>query len=323
MKKVRRNTLDQLIIMKKKIIEQCLSKKMKHQEGAQFLEMHPNSFSRLVKRFKEHGEKALMPKKPGPKNLTPDNRTPEWIEEIVEELALKNPNMGTVPLSEELEEQHNIRLHQATIWRILKRRKIRYTRTYKRWKQNPKLFCLDSPGDEIQMDGCYPYGRSRKVVSFDAVDDCSRYAGGKLYDRETTDNAIKFIDYLITKVPFRIKKVRVDNRYGKRFRLHCESKGIEVRENDPYSPQQNGKIERFHGTLKRDFFWKHCSYEDSFEELQYKYNLWIEHYNYKRKHGGYGMNRMTPVEKIITTMLQSITFINYKKLTGTLQQNKV
>jgi transposase len=321
MKTVIRNTLDQIVIMKKKVIDECLAKKIKHKNGARLINMHPNAFSRLVKRYKEEGETALMPKKPGPKKFTPDNRTPEWIEDIVVDLGERNPNLGPVPLADKLEEDYGIKVEQTTVWRILKRKKVRYNREYKRWKSDAKLYCLDSVGEELQMDGCYPFGRSRPVVSFDAIDDCSRYICAKLYDRETADNAIDFVKYLINNVPFRVKKIRVDNRYGKRFKEYCEAQGIEVRVNDPYSPQQNGKIERFHGTLKKDFFWKECRYNDSFEELSYKYWHWQRKYNFVRRHTGYGMNRLTPALKIVTTMLQSLYFTNTEKLTGTLQQN--
>lgn len=177
---------------------------MKYKEGAQLLGIHPKSFSRLMRRYKCYGESVLMPAKPGPKKFTPDNRTPEWIEDLLVELEKNNPDMGPQPLAEKLEEVHGIKLHTTTIWRILKRRKIRYTRDYKRFKLDPKLYCLDRPGEEIQLDGSYPYGRSRKVVSFDAVDDCSRFLCARLYNRETAANAIEFVKYLIQKFPFRV-----------------------------------------------------------------------------------------------------------------------
>ena len=50
--------------------------------------------------------------------------------------------------------------------------------------------------------------------------------------------------FSIKNAPFRIQRIRVDNRYGKKFKEYCESLGIEVVENEPYCPQQNGKIER-------------------------------------------------------------------------------
>ena len=91
-----------------------------------------------------------------------------------------------------------------------------------------------------------------------------------------------------------------------------------------YSPEQNGKIERFHKTLKREFFYRHCSYTDSLETLNYKYSQWLTYYNYRRRHSGLGMNRLTPAQKITQTLLKAtantIIISNPQKVTGTLQQ---
>ncbi|MCF7845966.1 MAG: hypothetical protein K9L85_01885, partial [Candidatus Peribacteraceae bacterium] len=43
-------------------------------------------------------------------------------------------------------------------------------------------------------------------------------------------------------------------------------------------------------------------------------------YNYFRKHGGFGMNRLTPVQKLISTWLQLLGQADPKKVTGILQQ---
>lgn len=318
-----RNTQGELIAMKKEILEKCIRKQMLCKEGAKLFKMHPKSFSRLKKRYEEEGESVLVPKKPGPKKFTPKNRTPERITKIVVIVAEDNLNFGPVPLADLLEEKFKIKLHPTTVWRILKREKVRYTTTYKRWREEPKLYSLDEPGEEVQMDGCYPYGRSKKLVSFDVIDDCSRWTYGRLYEREDCESAIDFVNHLREEVPFKIQRIRVDNRYGKRFREYCEGLGIEVIENEAYTPEQNGKVERFHRTLKKEFFWKYCSFNDSKEDLEYKYNQWQRYYNYKRKHGGYKMNRMTPREKIAQTMFLSLSNQKSEKVTLTLQQYRV
>jgi transposase len=317
-----RNTQGELIAMKKKILDKCIKKEMKCKEGAKLFKMHPKAFSRLKRRYIEEGKEALIPKKPVPKKFTPVNRTPKKVSDIVVIVAEDNMDLGPVPLADRLEEKFKIKIHPTTVWRILKREKVRYTTTYRRWKETAKQYCLDEPGEEVQLDGCYPFGRSRKVVSFDVIDDCSKWTYGKIYDRENCENAIDFVNNLVRKIPFRIQKIRVDNRYGHKLREHCERLGIEVIENDPYTPEQNGKVERFHRTLKRKFFWKYCSFNDSKEVLEYKYSQWQNYYNYKRRHGGYKMERMTPREKIAKTMLLNISNQKPEKVTLTLQQYK-
>ena len=310
-------------MLKKNIIDRCMARNMLCKDGAKLLLMHPNAFSRLKNRYVKEGISALVPRKPGPNSgKMAVNRTPEDVEDKVVAVSLRYPYLGPLPLSDRLSEQFGVKLNSATIWRILKRTKTRYTREYKRWKQEPKLYCLETPGIELQMDACYPYGRDRKIAEFDAIDDCSRHVYGKIYDVENDRNAIDFVKNLISNAPFRIQRIRVDNRYGQQFHSFCQYIGLEVIYNDPYTPKQNGKIERFHKTVKRELFWRYCSFQDSIELLQYKLTQYLQHYNYRRKHGGYGMNRLTPAQKIAISTLNnfSLSLIYPQKVTLTVQQ---
>ena len=81
-------------------------------------------------------------------------------------------------------------------------------------------------------------------------------------------------------------------------------------ENDPYHPEQNGKIERYHKTMKKEFFHKHVSFYDPMETIEYKYQQWLYDYNTHRRHGGYGRERMTPKQKIASTLFFSLSTIN-------------
>jgi transposase len=315
-----RKTLTQMISIKKQIIDDCTAKRMKWKEGARILGMHPKALSRLKRNYMAHGECVLIGRKPGPKQGSPDNKTSDSIEEFVIMIA-SDPSLGPVRIAELLLEKHGITMHQTTVWRILKRNKVRYTTNYKRWKHDPKLYCLEEPGMELQLDGCYPYGRARRMVGFDAIDDCSRWVLGKVYDgEETLETACRFINELVKKAPFRIRRIRVDNKLAKGLRRYCEGLGIEVHANDAYSPEQNGKIERFHRTLKQEFFWKFCSFQDSTEEINYKYNLWQANYNYNRKHGGFGMNGLSPIKKLELVWKNQALIPDSKKVTGFLQQ---
>lgn len=130
------------------MIEQTLAKEIKCQKGAKLLNMHPKSFSRLRKNYKLYGIKALVPDKPGPKeSSSPKNKTPEIIEEIVSDLDMFNPFMGPIELAEKLFDDYAIILEQITIYRILKRKHIRYNFNYTPIpKKEPRLYCLDCSG---------------------------------------------------------------------------------------------------------------------------------------------------------------------------------
>lgn len=294
------DTKHNLMLVKKNILDRYIRRSLSRAEVAELLHMHPNAISRLKDNYQAHGDAALIGRKPGPKpGFRPANRTPEEVEELIAKEGSNHPEWGPKPLKDHLEETYGIVCDQTTVWRVLARKKIRYTTTYKRFVQEPKLYCLDTPGKVLQMDACYPFGRSRDLASFDAIDDCTRKVFGRAYDTEDDQNAMDFVTELVAHTTFPIREIKVDNRYGKDFKQYCEQVlGISVHYNDPYSPQQNGKIERYHKTLKHEFYYKYIAFTDNFDTINYKYRLWQGHYNTKRRHYGYGMDGLTPEQKL-------------------------
>lgn len=284
--------------------------------------MHPKAFLRLKGRYKIHGKDILWPKKPGPKpgSRTCINRTSAETETLVVALANELPFFGPIPLARELKRLHGIELHSTTIWRILCRSSDRYEPTRKRWKDPVKLYALEEPGIEVQMDACYPYGRAKSLAVFDAVDDCSRFVAARAYDSEDLPSAKSFMRHLIRTSPFRIQAIRLDNRFnGPILRAYAAKFRIKLIFNEPYHPEQNGKIERYHRSFKREAVWRTFSFTDSMSLIQYKLALWVNHYNHKRPHGGLKMNGLTPVQKLQSVYLsKSMTYS--QAVTGSLQQ---
>jgi len=323
-----KDTKHNLMLVKKNILDRYIKRILSRSEVAKLLSMHPNAVSRLKNNYLLHGNAALVGRKTGPKsNFRPHNRTSEEVEGIITAEGSKHPELGPKPLADHLLEKHQITTNPTTVWRILKRKGIRYTTRYKRFKQEPKLYCLDTPGKILQMDACYPFGRSRDLASFDAIDDCSRTIYGKAYDTEDDQNAIDFATELVAHTNFSIQALKVDNRYGQDFKTYCEQVlHIKVIYNDPYHPEQNGKIERYHRTLKQEFYYRQVSFFDSFDTINYKYRLWQNYYNTNRKHYGYGMDGLTPKQKLLQATLQGMAnnIINHPgKVTRTLQQYNI
>ena len=293
------------MLVKKNTLDRYIKKLLTRTEVSKILGMHPNAVSRLKDYYLKHEDSVLVGRKTGPKKgFRPHNRISEQLEDLIVKEGGKHPEWGPVPLADHIEDIHGVSVNQATIWRVLARAGIRYTTHYKRWKAEPKPYCLDTPGKVLQMDACYPFGRSRDIASFDAIDDCSRFVYGRAYDCENDQNAMDFVTRLIKAVPFTIQAIRVDNRYGKAFKQYCEEVlGIKVIYNDPYCPQQNGKIERYHKTLKQEFYFRHIAFTDNFDTINYKLALWQHYYNTKRKHTGYGMNSL---KKLVQATYQSL-----------------
>jgi len=62
----------------------------------------------------------------------------------------------------------------------------------------------------------------------------------------------------------------------------------------PYYPQSNGKLERWHGSLKRECIRPACP--ASLEEARRRVAQFVEHYNHARLHSAIGY--VTPADKL-------------------------
>lgn len=84
------------------------------------------------------------------------------------------------------------------------------------------------------------------------------------------------------------------------FELYLGSQNIEHRVTRPASPYTNGFAERFHRTLKDEFFAKAFREKlyTSLEELQVDLDAFLEFYNTGRVHSGYRCQGRTPMQTL-------------------------
>ncbi len=83
--------------------------------------------------------------------------------------------------------------------------------------------------------------------------------------------------------------VRSDNGLvfqSRRFRAACRFYGLEQEFITPYTPQQNGMVERFFRNLKEECTWQHNF--ASFQEAKSAIAEWIRLYNNERPHQALG-----------------------------------
>ena len=91
-----------------------------------------------------------------------------------------------------------------------------------------------------------------------------------------------------------------------------EGQNIQYRNNTPYCPEENGKIERFHRTLNEKALRWGFYPKDSLDTMQYKLNLFLHYYNYQKKHRGLGMDGSTPMERLAELGSVNLTLQCYK-----------
>ncbi len=309
---------DKYITMKIQAVRDILNKKKSVTEVAEDFNVSRQSVSKWISRFRMYWDAGLVPKPPWPKPIRlPDgnmgfdvyNKTSLHLEEKICTLARQMPLFWTRELSWRIESITGERVDQSTIYRILKRNKVRYTRDteYVR-RKSLKRYSLEVPGQEVQLDVCFPFWRTRPEVQYDAIDDCSRFIVSRIHSEHCVRSSMEFVWNLLHTPPYnttRIQVIRTDcwNEFWKWFTEFLMKLWIEHKKNPPYTPEHNGKVERYHGTL-----WKHMGEYSLFidiHEYRYKLKLFTDFYNYHRPHGGYGMMNMTPHEKFGYSLLQN------------------
>lgn len=175
------------------------------------------------------------------------------------------------------------------VYQVLKRNGLhRLPRNAKKRTVQTQLYEKQVPGhpngrkvSEFQN----PHAQPICWFQYTAVDDATRVRAFKIYTRHTQQNAINFIDYVISKFAFRIHTVWTDNghEFQAQFHWHLQDLGIQHVYIKPRTPRLNGKVERSHATDDMEFY-QVLTYTGDVD-LNRKLKEWEDYYNFHRHHG--------------------------------------
>lgn len=252
-------------------------------------------------RYQKEGEIGLKDRSRRPLHSPRATQT-EIVAKIV--YLRENYHFGGKKIKMYLKRYHDIDLSTSGIWRILKRLNINrlpnnmgYKRHADRWKRYEK----PQPGHRIQVDVKFleriPNTRKR-YYQYTAIDDCTRLRIMKIYEKINQQSSIQFIDYLLSRLPFRTEVIQTDNgsEFGSQFHWHILDKGINHVYIKPRTPRLNGKVERSHRIDQEEFYQmlKGVVIDDA-KLFNEKLKEWENFYNYQRPHGG--LDGQTPYER--------------------------
>ncbi len=261
------------------------------------------AFYRWKKIYDSVGEAGLRQRKPIAKDHP--RRIPEATVEKVLELRSKY-FLGPQRIVWYLDRYHGIHISFSSVYRILVRNGLkRLPNKVGRRALHTRRYAKEVPGHHIQMDVKFlnlttEQGSRIRRYQYTAIDDATRIRALKIYPRHSQENAIRFVDYVIQKFPFRIHTIRTDrgHEWQAKFHWHVEDQGILHAYIKPRSPQLNGKVERSHRTDHEEFY-QLLHYKDDVD-LNSKLASWEEFYNLHRPHGAH--NGRTPYE-VLRSML--------------------
>jgi len=189
-----------------------------------------------------------------------------------------------------LDRYHGINISGSTVYRVLRANGVnQLPKTAPRRAIHTQRNAKYVPGHHVQVDVKFlklkdAAGKPVKRYQYTAIDDATRIRAMQIYAKHNQDCAIKFMDYVIKRFPFRISMVRTDrgHEFQARFHFHVEDLGIQHVYIKPRSPQLNGKVERSHLTDQREFY-QLLTYTDDVD-LNSKLAALENFYNYDRPH---------------------------------------
>jgi transposase InsO family protein len=219
----------------------------------------------------------------------------------------QNYHFGPGRIADYLKRYHQVRIATATVHRILQRHGMhrlpesqKYRQHKKRWKRYEKK----QPGHRLQMDVKFLEripGRRKRLYQFTAIDDCTRVRVLKIYDACNQATAMRFLDEVVHRLPFRILVLQTDNgaEFQSKFHWHAEELGIRHVYIRPRTPHLNGKVERSHRVDDREFYQllDEGGVSADIRLFNEKLREWEDYYNFHRPHGA--LSGQTPYERLM------------------------
>lgn len=227
----------------------------------------------------------------------PRQHTPEEIAQI-QAMQAEHPRYSLVKLWVRLREQGYSRTI-TSLWRCLQRLGLQRQKPRNpKYVPKPYKEALE-PGEKVQVDvkvvpaSCISgdaKDRGDKMYQYTAIDECTRVRCLAAFPEQSTYSSLLFLEKLVKKFPFPIRKIQTDNgtEFTKRFTGAAEGDltlferklaelGIAHQKIRPYTPRHNGKVERSHRKDNEQFYAE--EHFDSLEDFESKLARWEQEYN--------------------------------------------
>jgi transposase InsO family protein len=262
------------------------------------------SFYKWKKRYEAHGDAGLCDRSRAPQRSP--RATPQDV--VSKILYLRQTyHFGPGKIADYLKRFHESRITRSTVHRVLVRHGLnrlpanqKHRPHKRRWQRYEK----PRPGHRIQVDVKFLErlpSTGRRLYQFTAIDDCTRIRVLKVFDACNQRTAIRFIDDVRRRLPFRILVVQTDNgaEFQTQFHAHLEQLDIRHAYIRPRTPHLNGKVERSHRVDDQEFYQllDADGITDDIHLFNAKLREWEDYYNYHRPHGALG--GQTPYERLL------------------------
>ena len=265
------------------------------------LNINRSTFYDWYRGYQEEGYDGLANQYRPPQQFW--NEIPPWEKERVVEIALEMPEKSPRELAWYITDKRGYYISESTVYRILKAHDLVTSPVYNVITALDKFPQPTKAVHELwQTDFTY-----FKVVHWGwyylstIIDDYSRFilawrlcTGMSADDvKQTLDDAIAFTGIRQPTVLHR-PRLLSDNGpcfVSKALKQYLDDEGIDHTRGKPYHPMTQGKIERYHRSMKNILLLENY-YSPS--ELEHQIGLFVDHYNNHRYHEA--LNNVTPAD---------------------------
>lgn len=265
------------------------------------LDIHRSTFYAWLKRYKAGGIDALEDRKPAPRSAW--NKLPEDEQVAIVDLALEKPALSPREIAVTYTDEKERFVSESTVYRLLKARDLITSPAYILMQAGDKFQHRTTRVNEMwQTDFTYC-----KIIGWGwyylstILDDYSRFilawrlcttmAASDVSD--TLDDALSFtgLDQLKVKHKPRLLSDNGPSYIASDLADYLDDKGMDHTRGRPYHPQTQGKIERWHRSLKNQILLENYYLPG---DLEQRIGEFVDYYNHERYHES--LNNLTPAD---------------------------
>ena len=286
---------------KYEIIQLVQNSKLSVRQTLDRLSIHKSTFYNWLNRYQENGIDGLEDKKPIPQAVW--NKITETHRDAVVELALEKPELSPRELAISYTDDKRYFISESSVYRLLKEQDLITSPAYILLKASDKFQQPTTHVNEMwQTDFTY-----FKIIGWGwyylstILDDYSRFivswrlckTMGANDVSDTLDDALRFTGLDSVKVNHK-PRLLSDNGpcyVSGELAEYLEEQGMTHTRGRPYHPQTQGKIERWHRSMKNQILLDNYYFTSELEEQLQKF---VSYYNHERYHES--LNNLTPAD---------------------------
>ncbi|MGW8180830.1 MAG: IS3 family transposase [bacterium] len=286
---------------KKEIIRLVEESDLSVKQTLEELDVPKSTFYRWYRRYNEYGYDGLTSRPPNANRFW--NRIPDHEKDKVVEVALDYPELSPRELAWKITDSEGTFISESSVYRILKSYDLVTSPSYIVMVATDEFRNKTRRVHELwQTDFTY-----LKVIGWGwyylstILDDYSRYIiAWKLFTTMSSDDVIRTLDLAVDATginqPTVKHKPRLLSDNGPCYLAGDLQNYLDDREMDhtrgqPYHPMTQGKIERWHRTMKNTIKLQNYYFPG---ELEQEIAAFIDHYNHQRVHES--LDNLTPAD---------------------------